>query len=195
LRRNATMANPTSAFFNAGPSLVPSPVTATTSLFSVRLLSIIAFTSTYLSCGEDRAITRSFGHTLSTNSWVTFHRYLKQTHVAFKKLSKKYFIYINCAKRTFLTRIKHSIFRRLRKISPIIRYRFIWSTPDQSVELLSFKYEVVIVGRQYATLCCNRTSCVNIISGYHSNCNACTLTFPNGVWNLGNIGLNANKSK
>lgn len=36
-----TMANPTSAFFKAGPSLVPSPVTATTCLWSTSVLSIM----------------------------------------------------------------------------------------------------------------------------------------------------------
>lgn len=36
-----TMANPTSAFFRAGPSLVPSPVTATTCLWSAIVLSIM----------------------------------------------------------------------------------------------------------------------------------------------------------
>lgn len=36
-----TMAKPTSAFFRAGPSLVPSPVTATTCLCSTNVLSII----------------------------------------------------------------------------------------------------------------------------------------------------------
>ena len=35
------MAKPTSAFFKAGPSLVPSPVTATTCLCSMTLLSMI----------------------------------------------------------------------------------------------------------------------------------------------------------
>ena len=35
------MAKPTSAFFSAGASLVPSPVTATTSLPAERVLSII----------------------------------------------------------------------------------------------------------------------------------------------------------
>lgn len=36
-----TMAKPTSAFLRAGPSLVPSPVTATTCRWSTRVLSII----------------------------------------------------------------------------------------------------------------------------------------------------------
>lgn len=35
------MANPTSAFFSAGPSLVPSPVTATTCLCSKTVLSMM----------------------------------------------------------------------------------------------------------------------------------------------------------
>lgn len=59
------MANPTSAFFNAGPSLVPSPVTATTSRLSLTLLSIIPLTSVYLSVGDDLANTLNFGQTLS----------------------------------------------------------------------------------------------------------------------------------
>lgn len=42
-----TIANPTSAFFNAGPSLVPSPVTATTCLWSTVVLSIMPGTQTY----------------------------------------------------------------------------------------------------------------------------------------------------
>lgn len=60
------MANPTSAFFKAGPSFVPSPVTATTSRLSLTLLSIMPFTKVYLSVGEDLANTRSLGHTLSS---------------------------------------------------------------------------------------------------------------------------------
>lgn len=59
------MANPTSAFFSAGPSLVPSPVTATTSRLSLTLLSIIPLTKVYLSVGDDLANTLNFGHTLS----------------------------------------------------------------------------------------------------------------------------------
>lgn len=39
--RKLTMAKPTSAFFKAGPSFVPSPVTATTCLCSITVLSII----------------------------------------------------------------------------------------------------------------------------------------------------------
>ena len=60
------MAKPTSAFLSAGPSLVPSPVTATTSRLAFSRLSMIPLTSTYLSCGDERAITRSFGH-ISSN--------------------------------------------------------------------------------------------------------------------------------
>jgi len=41
IKINHTIANPTSAFFRAGPSLVPSPVTATTCLCSKTVLSII----------------------------------------------------------------------------------------------------------------------------------------------------------
>ncbi len=48
------MANPTSAFFKAGASLVPSPVTATTSPHSLK-----AVTRTYLSSGLDLARTFS----------------------------------------------------------------------------------------------------------------------------------------
>lgn len=59
------MANPTSAFFSAGPSFVPSPVTATTSRLSLTLLSIIPLTKVYLSVGDDLANTLSLGHTLS----------------------------------------------------------------------------------------------------------------------------------
>lgn len=59
------MANPTSAFLRAGPSLVPSPVTATTSRFSETVLSIIPLTKMYLSVGDDRASTRSLGQTAS----------------------------------------------------------------------------------------------------------------------------------
>lgn len=60
-----TIAKPTSAFFKAGPSFVPSPVTATTSRLSVAVLSIIPFTKMYLSVGDERASTRSLGQTLS----------------------------------------------------------------------------------------------------------------------------------
>uniref|UniRef100_A0A915IUF5 Uncharacterized protein n=1 Tax=Romanomermis culicivorax TaxID=13658 RepID=A0A915IUF5_ROMCU len=65
------MAKPTSAFFNAGPSLVPSPVTATTSRCLDNLLSIIPRTRTNLSEGEERAKTRNFGQTWSNSScWI-----------------------------------------------------------------------------------------------------------------------------
>jgi len=70
----ATIANPTSAFLSAGPSLVPSPVTATTSRLSVSLLSIMPFTSVYLSSGDDRASTRSCGHTASNLSASTSYQ-------------------------------------------------------------------------------------------------------------------------
>ena len=65
------MANPTSAFLRAGPSLVPSPVTATTSRFSVMRDSMIPLTSVYLSCGDDRANTRNFGQILSNPACET----------------------------------------------------------------------------------------------------------------------------
>lgn len=93
-----TMAKPTSAFFRAGPSLVPSPVTATTCLCSMMLLSMMPehkktkkighlacvcvvervsvlvhvryspLTSVCLSVGDDRAKTRSLGQILSMRS-------------------------------------------------------------------------------------------------------------------------------
>ena len=69
-----TIANPTSAIFSAGPSFVPSPVTATTSLLGLSLLSIIPLTSVYLSVGEERASTRNLGHISSTNSCFTYER-------------------------------------------------------------------------------------------------------------------------
>lgn len=49
--------NPTSAFLRAGASLVPSPVTATTSPTSLR-----ALTRRYLSSGRDLASTLSVCH-------------------------------------------------------------------------------------------------------------------------------------
>ena len=58
------MANPTSAFFKAGASLVPSPVTATT---FPRSLSPV--TRQYLSSGRERAKTISLSMILS-NSWA-----------------------------------------------------------------------------------------------------------------------------
>ena len=56
-----TMAKPTSAFFKAGPSLVPSPVTATTSLLALILLLMMPLTKVYLSTGCDLARTLSLG--------------------------------------------------------------------------------------------------------------------------------------
>lgn len=56
-----TIANPTSAFLRAGPSFVPSPVTATISRVFEILLSMIPFTKVYLSSGDERANTRSRG--------------------------------------------------------------------------------------------------------------------------------------
>ena len=50
------IANPTSAFFKAGASLVPSPVTATTWLRSINPV-----TNAYLSSGLDRAKTDKCG--------------------------------------------------------------------------------------------------------------------------------------
>ncbi len=67
-----TIAKPTSAFFKAGPSFVPSPVTATTSRVGLFFDAIIPLTSTYLSCGDDRANTRNCGQTLSNNFWSTY---------------------------------------------------------------------------------------------------------------------------
>jgi len=57
------MAKPTSAFFKAGASLVPSPVTATT-----YPLYLSPVTSAYLSSGLDRAKTRSLSFILSNYS-------------------------------------------------------------------------------------------------------------------------------
>lgn len=57
------IAKPTSAFFKAGASLVPSPVTATTLSLSLRPI-----TKAYLSSGHDHArTTRSFH--MSSNSY------------------------------------------------------------------------------------------------------------------------------
>lgn len=61
-----TIANPTSALLSAGPSLVPSPVTATTSRCCELRLSTIPLTKLYLSVGDERAKTRSFGQTSSS---------------------------------------------------------------------------------------------------------------------------------
>ena len=57
------IANPTSAFFKAGASLVPSPVTATTSP-----LYLSPVTKAYLSSGLDLAKTRSLSLILSNSS-------------------------------------------------------------------------------------------------------------------------------
>ena len=73
LKTGQTIANPTSAFLRAGPSLVPSPVTATTSRLGLSRLSMIPLTRVCLSDGEDLARTRSFGHTLSKSSGFTWH--------------------------------------------------------------------------------------------------------------------------
>ena len=77
------IAKPTSAAFSAGASFVPSPVTATTSRpppplplplppprsrsrsFSKRFDRMMPVASAYLSSGDDRARTRSLGHTAS----------------------------------------------------------------------------------------------------------------------------------
>ena len=75
-----TMAKPTSAFFSAGPSLVPSPVTATTSRLALRLLSMMPFTKTYLSFGDDRAITRRLGQISSNCCWRTCMTSSTKTH-------------------------------------------------------------------------------------------------------------------
>ena len=56
-----TIAKPTSAFFKAGPSFVPSPVTATTSLCGLMVLLMIPLTSVCLSTGDERAKTLSRG--------------------------------------------------------------------------------------------------------------------------------------
>lgn len=61
------IAKPTSAFFNAGASLVPSPVTATTSPLSFKPV-----TRAYLSYGLDLASTNSLSLILSNDSafWI-----------------------------------------------------------------------------------------------------------------------------
>lgn len=68
------MANPTSAFLRAGPSLVPSPVTATTSLLALTLLLMMPRTKLNLSIGWDLARTRSRGHIKSSFCWETWNR-------------------------------------------------------------------------------------------------------------------------
>ena len=70
--KNHTMANPTSAILRAGASLVPSPVTATTSCTWFSFDCIMPFTNVYLSCGDERASTRSFGHILSMSFCCTY---------------------------------------------------------------------------------------------------------------------------
>jgi len=72
LIKRLTIANPTSAFFKAGPSFVPSPVTATTSRVGFNFDAIIPLTSTYLSWGDERANTRKFGQTLSNKLCSTY---------------------------------------------------------------------------------------------------------------------------
>ena len=67
-----TIANPTSAFLSAGPSFVPSPVTATTSRLGLSRLSMMPLTSVYLSCGDERASTRRRGQILSINSCFAY---------------------------------------------------------------------------------------------------------------------------
>ncbi len=59
------MAKPTSAILRAGASLVPSPVTATTSRLGCSLLSMMCFTRMYLSVGVIRARTFNLGQTVS----------------------------------------------------------------------------------------------------------------------------------
>eukprot|EP01136_Pigoraptor_vietnamica_P010644 Opistho-1_new@48534 len=61
------IAKPTSARLRAGPSFVPSPVTATTSRLALSRLLIAPDTSVYLSFGDDRASTRRRGK-ISSNS-------------------------------------------------------------------------------------------------------------------------------
>ena len=65
------MEKPISAFFNAGPSLVPSPVAATIWRRDEPLDSTRCLTRRYLSCGEDRAKTRRFGAIWSNRCWST----------------------------------------------------------------------------------------------------------------------------
>ena len=86
------MANPTSAFFNAGPSLVPSPVTATTSRLALILLAMMPLTKVYLSTGWDRAKTRSLGQIWSSfccdtlmkkSNILLIYFFKKQIHTSF----------------------------------------------------------------------------------------------------------------
>eukprot|EP00834_Sanchytrium_tribonematis_P001601 NODE_40_length_35084_cov_0.543519.p25 type:complete len:120 gc:universal NODE_40_length_35084_cov_0.543519:29904-30263(+) len=58
--------NPTFASFKAGPSFVPSPVTATISPMDFKVLTRIC-----LSRGDDRARTRRVGRILSRFSWLS----------------------------------------------------------------------------------------------------------------------------
>lgn len=66
-----TMAKPTSAFFRAGPSLVPSPVTATTCLCSTMVLSIMPVTdkATCLFAIYPLMLDRSTCFTVITEQW------------------------------------------------------------------------------------------------------------------------------
>ena len=66
------MAKPTSASLSAGASLVPSPVTATTSLLAEILELMMPCTRVNLSLGFDLASTPSCGQIWSNFSWSTF---------------------------------------------------------------------------------------------------------------------------
>lgn len=83
------IANPTSAFFSAGASFVPSPVTATTSPLSRR-----AVTSAYLSSGLDLAKTRKEFLILSNYSpfaIVSTRSYLPVFYCYFESLAQSHF--------------------------------------------------------------------------------------------------------
>ena len=67
-----TIANPTSALLRAGPSLVPSPVTATTSLFLLSRDWIIPSTNMCLSVGDERANTLRCGQMRSNLSGLIY---------------------------------------------------------------------------------------------------------------------------
>lgn len=83
------IANPTSAFFKAGASLVPSPVTATTCPLSLRPV-----TKAYLSSGLDLAKTLRFSLSLSNSSPFAMVSTLKSLPVFscyFESLAQSHF--------------------------------------------------------------------------------------------------------
>jgi len=126
------MAKPTSAFFRAGPSFVPSPVTATTSLLSLILLFMMPRTKLNLSMGWDRARTRSRGQIVSSFSWDTLN-----AKIRLEGLESSW---------------RAPFILQKRFVDLFLDTCLVFWILDQLIELFPFQHQKIIIWFDYSTL-------------------------------------------